>query len=258
MGPCPTFLNRNAHRATDRPLPLHVDFGFPSRGPCHASFHQHAHVAFERLLPAHPLDASPRRDPRHASLHRQAPEASGRHLPARPGGASPERGPCHAFLHQHPHIAFDRLLPERIVDASPGRGSCHVSLHWKRLRHLRPSPTGAPSWYISLEGPCHAFLYLYSYATSGHLLPAHLVCASSGRGALPRLLTPAPSDCILPEHPVGPFLRQSPCHASLHWHAHNASGRLLQEHPIASSPAPASPPFIGKPIPPSTVFCWST
>ena len=95
-------------------------------------------------------------------------------------------------------------------------------------RCLRPSSTGAPCWCISPKGPCQASLHRHAHVASGRLLPAHLLCASVGRGSAtpPYIGSPTPTPVIS------------------HW------GTQLVHIPGG---APATPPSLARPTPPAAV-----
>ena len=115
----------------------------------------------------------------------------------------------------------------------------HASLR-RTQAPLGSSRTGAPSWYISWEGPLSR---LPPWATitppTAVFYRRPPVCASSGKGpchdSFRRHAHTAYSH-LLPTHLVGASPGTGPCHASSHGHADVASGHLLPVHLVGASP----------------------
>jgi len=142
------------------------------KGSIHASSPEpHARQTYIRTCS---LPARPRR----TSLPRHAHAASERLLPASPVGTSPGRA-CLASLHWHAHVATGRLLPVGPVGLVRETWAMTIRLSQAtneyalpaareeplprlptsvRPRHLRPSPTGKPKWYIPRAGPLQHIL----------------------------------------------------------------------------------------------------
>lgn len=159
---------------------------------------RHAYAASGRLLPTHPFGASPERGARHTFLL-GTHAASGRLLLENLSGASPgeahappayirtttpplaaPKGPNHISLHRVVHAAYDGLYRRRQLKQIP-EGSTPRLPTSGRLRRLQLSSTGAPSSYISREGPKPRLPPRHAHAVSGQFLPTHIFGASPER-----------------------------------------------------------------------------